>query len=88
MLGLASTCAIVVPQLDEQLLPPVIAPTLVPVVHVNVLLALDVSPIDVATPLQLDAVAALVTAGVGCTVFTTLNADPTQPNVDVGVTRY
>ena len=86
MLGLASTCAIVVPQLDEQLLPPVIAPTLVPVVHVNVLLALDVNAIDVTRPLQLDAVAELVTAGVGCTVFVMVNGVPTQPNDEVGVT--
>ena len=88
MLGLVSVCAIVVPQLDGHALPPPIVPILVPSVHVNVLGALDVRLIVVATPVQLDAVAELVTAGAGCTVLTMLNADPTQPNDDVGVTRY
>ena len=88
MLGLVSIWAIVVPQLEEQVLPPVIEPTFVPRVQVNVLLALEVSGIDVATPLQLTDVDELVTAGAGCTVLVTVNAEPAQPTVEVGVTRY
>ena len=88
MLGLVSVWAIVVPQLDEQVPPPVIEPTFVPRVQVNVLLTLDVSGIDVATPLQLTDADELVTVGFGCTVLVIVNAEPAQPNVEVAVTRY
>lgn len=47
---------------------PVIAPVIVPIVQVKVLGALDVSAILVAVPLQIAAVFAVVTTGVGFTV--------------------
>jgi hypothetical protein len=49
---------------DEPVMPPVIVPT----VHVNVLAALAVSAIFVAVALQIVAVLAVVTTGVGLTV--------------------
>jgi hypothetical protein len=68
---------------------PVIPPLIVPIVHANVLPALEVSPMLVATPLQLACVAGVVTTGVGCTVFVIVTAEPAQlPDVDVGVTMY
>jgi hypothetical protein len=47
---------------------PVIPPVIVPIVQENVLAALAVSPILVAVPLQMVAVLAVVTTGVGLTV--------------------
>jgi hypothetical protein len=43
-------------------------PVIVPTVHVNVLAAVAVSAMFVAVPLQIAAVFAVVTAGVGLTV--------------------
>jgi hypothetical protein len=58
-------------------------------VHVNVLGALAVKAIAGLVPLQILAVAALVTAGVGLTVTVMVNALPIHdPVVEVGVTRY
>ncbi len=47
---------------------PVMPPVTVPTVHVNVLAALAVSAILVAVPLQIVAVLAVVTTGLGFTV--------------------
>ena len=49
-------------------LAPVIAPVIVPIVHVKLLAALDVNAILGPVPLQVVAVAALVTAGRGLAV--------------------
>jgi hypothetical protein len=49
-------------------LAPVILPVIVPTVHVNVLVALAVNAIFVAVALQIVAVFAVVTTGVGLTV--------------------
>jgi hypothetical protein len=58
-------------------------------VHVKVLGALAVRAIAGLDPLQILAVAALVTAGLGLTVTVMVKAEPThEPVVDVGVTRY
>ena len=65
LLGLLSVCAIVLP---APALAPVILPVIVPTVQVNVLAALAVSAMFVAVPLQIAAVFAVVTAGVGFTV--------------------
>jgi hypothetical protein len=59
---------IVEPELAEA---PVIPPVIVPIVHVNVLGTLDVNMIFGPVPLQVFAVAALVTIGVGLTVTVT-----------------
>jgi hypothetical protein len=73
----------------EDALEPVIPPTMVPIVHVKVLGALAVRAIAGLVPLQVLAVAAFVTAGVGLTVTVMVKADPTHdPVVEVGVTRY
>jgi hypothetical protein len=64
-------------------------PTIVPIVHVKLLGVLDVKAIFGLDPLQILAVAAFVTTGVGLTVTTILNAEPTHRSaVEVGVTRY
>ena len=65
LLGLVSTCPIVPP---DPALAPVIPPVIVPMVHVNVLGALDVIVIAVDVPLHISFVGALVTTGVGLTV--------------------
>lgn len=65
MLGLFSVCAIVAPLPAAA---PVMPPVTVPTVHVNVLGAVAVKAIFVAVPLQIDAVFAVVTTGVGFTV--------------------
>jgi hypothetical protein len=58
-------------------------------VQVNVLGALAVRAIAGLDPLQILAVAAFVTAGLGLTVTVMVKAEPThEPVVDVGVTRY
>jgi hypothetical protein len=63
--GLVSVCAIVEPL---PALAPVIPPVIVPIVQVNVLAALAVNAIFVGVALQIVAVLAVVTAGVGLTV--------------------
>jgi hypothetical protein len=69
-------------------LAPVIPPVIVPMVHANVLGALDVSAMLGLPPLQIDNVAALVTAGVGLTVTEIAEAEFTQPAREVGVIIY
>lgn len=65
LLGLFSVCAIVEP---EPAVAPVIPPVIVPTVHVKLLAAVAVSAIFVAVALQIVAVLAVVTTGVGFTV--------------------
>jgi hypothetical protein len=65
VLGLVNTCAILLPAPAD---PPVIAPVIVPIVHVNVLAADDVNEIFVISPLHIAAVFGVVTSGVGLTV--------------------
>jgi hypothetical protein len=73
----------------EELLAPVMLPVIVPIVHAKLLGALAVNAIFGPVPLQVLAVAALVTAGLGLTVTVIVNAEPAHdPVVDVGVTRY
>lgn len=55
-------------RVPEPLLAPVIPPVMVPTVHVKLLGALDVSAMFGPVPLQVAAVLAVVTAGVGFTV--------------------
>jgi hypothetical protein len=52
----------------DPLLAPVIPPVITPIVHANVLGTLEVNAILGLVPLQVVAVAALVTVGVGFTV--------------------
>jgi len=73
----------------DELLAPVIPPVIVPIVHAKLLGALAVRAIFGPVPLQVLAVAALVTAGIGLTVTVIVKADPAHdPAIDVGVTRY
>jgi hypothetical protein len=65
LLGFVSVCAIVLPLPP---LAPVIPPVIVPMVQLKLLAALAVKPMLVALPLQMDAVLAVVTTGVGLTV--------------------
>jgi hypothetical protein len=65
LLGLFKVCAMVAPL---PAVAPVMPPVIVPIVHVNVLAALAVNAMFVAVPLQIAAVFAVVTAGVGLTV--------------------
>jgi hypothetical protein len=69
---------------------PVMFPVIVPIVHANVLGALAVKMIFGPVALQIDAVDAVVTAGVGLTVTVAmmLKAEPTHPIDEVGVTKY
>jgi hypothetical protein len=71
-------------------LAPVMPPVIVPTVHENVLAADAVNAILVAVPLQIVAVFAVVTTGVGLTVTVIVYAGPGQAGVavDVGVTIY
>jgi hypothetical protein len=68
----------------------VMPPVIVPIVQVNVLAAVEVNAILVADPLQIAAVFAVVTAGVGLTVTVIVYGAPGQAGVavDVGVTIY
>jgi hypothetical protein len=65
LLGLFNVCAIVLP---DDAVAPVMPPVTVPMVHENVLAALAVSEMFVEVPLQIAAVLAVVTTGVGLTV--------------------
>src|SRR6266540_1389536 len=86
LLGFVNVWLIVVP---EPALAPVIPPVMVPMVQLNVLAALAVKLILVEAPLQMDFVAAVVTAGLGFTVTVIVKALPAhEPAVEVGVTRY
>ena len=72
----------------DDALAPVILPVIVPIVQLNVLATLAVKFIFGPVPLHVLAVAELVTDGAGLTVTVIVNAAPTQPLLDVGVTRY
>ena len=87
MLGLVSVCAMVDP---DPAVAPVMLPVIVPIVQVNVLGAVEVSAILVAVPLQIAAVLAVVTTGVGLTVTVMVYGVPGQAvdAVEVGVTIY
>ena len=62
---------------------------MVPTVQVKLLAAVAVNAIPGEVPLQILAVAAVVTEGDGFTVTVIVNTDPTQePVVEVGVTKY
>ena len=62
---------------------------MVPIVHVNVLEELAVRVIFGLVPLQIVAVAGLVTEGMELTVTVIVKGDPTQdPATEVGVTIY
>jgi hypothetical protein len=67
-------------------MPPVIVPT----VHVNELAVVEVRAMFVALPLQIVAVFAVVTTGVGFTVTVMVYVGPGHAGVavDVGVTIY
>jgi hypothetical protein len=68
---------------------PVIPPEIVPIVQAKLLGTLAVREILGLVPLQVAAVAGLVTAGFGLTVITMEYGAPAHvPVVDVGVTRY
>lgn len=70
-------------------LAPVIPPVMVPMLHVKLLAILAVRLILGLVPLQVVAVAELVTAGAAFTVTVIVKGDPTQvPAIEVGVTRY
>ena len=82
--GLVSTCAMVLP---DPALAPVMPPVMAPTVHVNVLGTEAVREIFGLVPLQVVAVPAVVTTGVGYTVTVILYGAPTQePVTEVGVT--
>jgi hypothetical protein len=82
--GLPSTWLIVFPDPGAA---PVMPPVIVPIVQLKLLAAVEVSERLVLVPLQIAAVAGLVTAGVGLTVTVIVNGDPAQPPVvETGVT--
>jgi hypothetical protein len=84
--GLVSVWLIVLP---APAVAPVMPPLMVPMVHVKLAGALDVRLMFVPVLLQIDVVAAFVTAGVGLTVTVMVNGAPVQlPVTDVGVTIY
>ena len=74
----------------DPVLAPMMPPVIVPIVHANVLGALDVSVMFGPVPLHVAAVFAFVTAGVGLTVTVIVYAAPGQAGVavEVGVTMY
>ncbi len=69
---------------------PVIPPVTVPTVQLNVLAVDAINAMFVALPLQIAAVLAVVTVGIGLTVTVIVYGDPAQPGVavEVGVTMY
>ncbi len=86
LLGLVSVWLMVLP---DPALAPVMPPVIVPTVHVKVLGALAVSAMFGLVPLHVDAVLAVVTAGVGCTVTVMVYGAPGhEPVTEVGVTMY
>lgn len=75
--------------LPEPALAPVILPVIVPIVHVNVLGTEAASEMFGLVPLQVEAVLAVVTTGVGKTVTVIVYGTPGhEPVTAVGVTRY
>ena len=87
LLGLFSVCAMVAP---DPAVAPVMPPVIVPIVQVNVLAALAVRPILVVPLLQIAAVLAVVTTGLGFTVTVMVYGAPGHAGVavEVGVTMY
>jgi hypothetical protein len=86
LLALVSTWLMVLP---DPALAPVISAETVPSVHVKLLGALAVNDMFGLVPLQVAAVLAVVTSGVGLTVTVILYVGPVQvPVVDTGVIRY
>lgn len=86
LLGLVNVWLILAPELADA---PVIAPVLVPNVHAKLDAAVAVSAIFGLVPLQVLAVVAVVTLGIGFTVTVIVVGEPTQePNTEVGVTTY
>lgn len=69
MLGFVSVCAMAEP---DPALAPVMLPVIVPIVQVNVLGAVAARAIFVVPPLQMAAVFAVVTTGLGFTVTVTV----------------
>ena len=68
---------------------PVMPPVLAPKVHAKLLAALAVNPIAGDVPLQMLALGALVTAGIGFTVTVIASGEPAHvPVVEVGMTLY
>jgi len=73
----------------DEALAPVMPDETVPIVQVKLLAALAVSGMLGDVPLQVLAVAAVVTTGLGLTVTVMVAGAPGQePVVDVGVTKY
>jgi hypothetical protein len=71
----------------EPVLAPVMPPVIAPIVQVKLLGTLDVKVIFGPVPLQILAVAGLVTVGAGLTVTVIVYAIPAhEPAVEVGVT--
>ena len=87
LLGLVSVCAMFAPVPDVA---PVTLPVIAPIVQLKVLDVVAVSAIFVVPPLQIVAVFAVVTTGVGFTVTVIVYGVPGQAGVamDVGVTIY
>jgi len=84
--GFVRVWLIVVPEDADA---PVIPPVIVPIVHEKLLATLALKLILGLVPLQVVAVAAVVTVGAGFTVTVIVEAAPAQePVVEVGVTRY
>ena len=70
-------------------LAPVMPPVFVPMDQLNVLAVEAVSDILGLVPLQVEAVIAFVTAGIGCTVTVMVYGEPAhEPVTAVGVTMY
>ena len=71
---LVNVCAMLLPQLDEQVLPPVI-PAVCTTAQVNVPPAVLLKAILVVLPLHIETVEGVaVTTGIGCTVTTAVAA--------------
>jgi len=86
VLGFTRISLIVAPEAANA---PVMPPVIVPIVQEKVLGALDTKVIFGLVPLQVLAVRAFVTAGVGITVTVIVKGAPAhEPVVEVGVTLY
>ena len=73
----------------ELAIAPVIPPVIAPIVQEKLLATLEVKDMLGPEPLQVLALAALVTNGTGFTITVMVYTEPTQvPEVDVGVIKY
>jgi hypothetical protein len=73
----------------ELALAPVMLPVIVPIVQAKLLAIEAVKLIFGLVPLQITAVFAVVTTGLGFTVMVIVKEGPAhKPDVEVGVTRY